>query len=75
MQPEEPCKSVNQPCVNWWAEVMERTATHIAETAMVPGWHAYCLDRVVRMEAEAGGHWVGLRAMVREKLAKLKGGK
>lgn len=58
--------------MDWWAEVMDRTAAHIADLAQERGWHAYCLDRVIRMEAEAGGHWLGLRAMVREKLAKAK---
>lgn len=68
MQPEAPCKSANQPCVNWWAEVMERTATHYAELAKKPAWRAYAKARVLEMEEEHGGHWVGLLALVRKKL-------
>lgn len=56
-----------------WEEVMHKTATHYAELARDPAWKAYAKARVQEMEADQGGHWVGLLELVRKKLA--EGGK
>lgn len=44
-----------------WAQI-EKTAQHYAELAQQPGWFQHCKQQIIAMEAETGGHWVGLRA-------------
>lgn len=55
-----------------WSEIMDRTAQGIADLAPNPGWIDYLRDRVKRQEAEHGGHWKGLGALVRQKIAENK---
>ena len=47
-----------------WAETFERIAAHHAQLAMTPGCWQYAQARVIELEREQGGHWLGLRAEV-----------
>lgn len=49
--------------------VFEHSAQHYAQLARLPAWLQYARQQVRDMEAEDGGHWVGLLARVREILA------
>lgn len=43
---------------------MERIAAHYTQLAMTPGCWQYAQARVIELEQERGGHWLGLRAEV-----------
>ena len=47
-----------------WTETFERMAAHYAAMAMTPGWWQYTQARVVELEQEQHGLWLGLRAEV-----------
>ncbi len=47
-----------------WVETFERIAAHHAQLAMTPGCWQYAQARVIELERERGGHWLGLRAEV-----------
>ena len=47
-----------------WAETFERIAAHYTAIAMTPGCWQYTQARVIELEQERGGHWLGLRAEV-----------
>lgn len=52
-----------------WPAVFEHRAQHYAQLARMPAWREYARQQVRDMEAEQGGHWVGLLARVREILS------
>lgn len=52
-----------------WPHELEHRAQHYASLAKLPAWRDYARQQVRDMEAEDGGHWVGLLARVREILA------
>lgn len=45
-----------------WQQQLEKSAQHYADLAQQPGWFQHCKQQIIAMEAEQGGHWVGLRA-------------
>ena len=47
-----------------WTEEFERIAAHHADMAMTPGWWQYAQARVIELEQEQHGLWLGLRAEV-----------
>ncbi len=47
-----------------WAETFERIAAHYTATAMQLGCWQYAQARVIELEQQQGGHWLGLRAEV-----------
>lgn len=47
-----------------WAETFERIAAHYTQLAMTPGCWQYAQARVIELEQQQGGHWLGLRAEV-----------
>jgi hypothetical protein len=53
----------------FWPSVMEQQATHYAELSKKPGWIDYCRRQVREMEADPSGVWVGILAMVKNKLS------
>lgn len=53
-----------------WQEQINAQAARMADLAQNPGWFQYCKQEIIAMEAETGGHWVGLRAKWGEILTK-----
>lgn len=47
-----------------WTETFERMAAHYTQLAMTRGCWQYAQARVIELEREQGGHWLGLRAEV-----------
>ena len=47
-----------------WTEEFERIAAHYAALAMTPGCWQYAQARVIELEQEQHGLWLGLRAEV-----------
>ena len=47
-----------------WPQTFERIAAHYAALAMTPGCWQYAQARVIELEQEQGGLWLGLRAEV-----------
>lgn len=55
-----------------WPHELEHCAQHYAALSKLPAWNQYARQQVRDMEAEDGGHWIGLLARVREILAEKK---
>ena len=51
-----------------WTETMERIAAHYTAMAMQPGCWQYAQARVIELEQQQGGHWLGLRAEVGKRI-------
>jgi hypothetical protein len=51
-----------------WDEVMAEVADHYASLAQRPGWWAYAREQVIAMEGGFSGAWVGLRALVGQRI-------
>lgn len=51
-----------------WTETMERIAAHYTQLAMTPGCWQYAQARVIELEQQQGGHWLGLRAEVGKRI-------
>lgn len=51
-----------------WTETMERIAAHYAALAMQLGCWQYAQARVIELEQQQGGHWLGLRAEVGKRI-------
>ena len=51
-----------------WDETFNRIAEHYAAMAMTPGCWAAAQHQVAAMEQEQGGHWIGLRAAVGQRI-------
>ena len=54
--------------MTWAQQEREHTATHYAELAMTAGWWEYARAAVDALEADKSGLYVGLKAMVAEKI-------
>lgn len=55
-----------------WTEEFERIAAHHAAMAMTPGWWQYAQARVIELESEQHGLWLGLRAEVGRRITAAK---
>lgn len=51
-----------------WTETFEHIAAHYTQLAMTPGCWQYAQARVIELEQERGGHWLGLRAEVGKRI-------
>ena len=51
-----------------WTETFERIAAHYAAMAMTKGCWQYAQARVIELEQQQGGHWLGLRAEVGKRI-------
>lgn len=54
--------------VTWAQQERERTSTHYADLAMTKGWWEYVRAAVDTLESDKSGLYVGLKAMVAEKI-------
>lgn len=51
-----------------WTEQFERIAAHYTAMAMQLGCWQYAQARVIELEQQQGGHWLGLRAEVGKRI-------
>ena len=51
-----------------WTDTFNRITEHYAAMAMTPGCWAAAQHQVAAMEQQQGGHWIGLRAAVGQRI-------